>query len=98
MTRVVFSVEAVRRALADPAVASVQVIETFPASTAEVARLAVRYSDNRPPAVVIGKHATGDGVAAPAASGGSTSSSRRGGLTRHRGSSARPRRRITSCS
>jgi aminoglycoside phosphotransferase (APT) family kinase protein len=64
MTRVLFSVEAVRRALAEPAVASVQVIETFPASAAEVARLAVRFSDNRPPAVVVGKHATGDGVAA----------------------------------
>ena len=64
MMRVVFSVEAVRRALTDPAVASVQVIETFPASAAEVARLAVRFSDNRPPVVVVGKHASGDGVAA----------------------------------
>ena len=64
MTRVVFTVEAVRSALADPAIASVQVIETFPVSTAEVARLALRFSEDRPPAVVIGKYATGDGLAA----------------------------------
>lgn len=64
MMRVVFSVEAVRRALADSSVASVQVLATFPVSTAEVARLAVRFSDDRAPAVVIGKHATRDGVAA----------------------------------
>ncbi|HWU89989.1 MAG TPA: aminoglycoside phosphotransferase family protein, partial [Kofleriaceae bacterium] len=59
-----FSSEAVMHALRDVAVASVDVIETFRASSAEVARLRVALSDGREPFTAIGKSATGAGLAA----------------------------------
>lgn len=55
---------AVAHALRGAAVASVDVVETFPASSAEVARLCVRFSDGRAPLTAIGKCATGAGLAA----------------------------------
>jgi hypothetical protein len=64
MTGLAFSVEAVRLALGDPGVASVEVAAPFTASAAEVARLVVRFSDGSDPITVIGKAATGPGLAA----------------------------------
>jgi len=64
MTRLAFSVEAVRHALGDPGVASVEIATPFAASAAEVARLIVRFSDGRAPVTVVGKLATGPGLAA----------------------------------
>jgi aminoglycoside phosphotransferase (APT) family kinase protein len=58
-----FSPDAVARALRDAAVAAVDVVEIFDATVAEVARLSVRFSDGRPARRVIGKLATGAGVA-----------------------------------
>jgi len=59
-----FSAEAVRHALRDAAVASVEVIEALPASSADVARLRIGFSDGRKPLTAIGKSATGAGLAA----------------------------------
>jgi aminoglycoside phosphotransferase (APT) family kinase protein len=59
-----FSVEAVRRALRGVAVASVDVVETFEASSGEVARLRVTFPEGRSSFTVIGKSATGAGLAA----------------------------------
>jgi aminoglycoside phosphotransferase (APT) family kinase protein len=59
-----FSTEAVMRALRDAAVTSVEVLETFPASTARVARLRVRFSDGRGPLTAIAKAAAGAGLPA----------------------------------
>lgn len=64
MTRESFSAEAVARALRDVAVMSVEVIETFASSTAEVARLRITPSDGRAPFTAIGKCATRAGLAA----------------------------------
>lgn len=59
-----FSVEALGRALRGTAVASVEVVETFEASSGEVARLRVTFSDERAPLTAIGKSARGAGLAA----------------------------------
>ena len=59
-----FSPEAVMHALSGAAVASVEVVETFPASSARVARLRVGFSDGRAPLTAIAKSATGAGLAA----------------------------------
>jgi len=59
-----FSPEAVMHAFPGAAVASVEVVETFPASSAEVARLRVGFSDGHEPLTVIAKSATGAGLAA----------------------------------
>jgi hypothetical protein len=54
-----FSVEAVTQALRGAAVTSVEVVATFPASSAKVARLRVAFQDGREPLIVIGKSASG---------------------------------------
>ena len=64
MTGERFSPDAVAHALGGAAVASVEVVETFVASATEVARLSVRFSDGRAARSVIGKSATGAGIAA----------------------------------
>src|SRR5689334_9950936 len=60
-----FSSEAVRQALRGmvASVESIEVVERFGASSAEVARLRVSPSDGRAPFTVIGKSATGAGLA-----------------------------------
>jgi hypothetical protein len=59
-----FSAKAVTQALCDDAIASVDVVATFPASSAEVARLRIVFSDGREPLTAIGKSATGAGLSA----------------------------------
>jgi hypothetical protein len=59
-----FSVEAVTQALRGAAVASVEVVARFPASSARVARLRVAFQDGREPLIVIGKSASGAGLSA----------------------------------
>lgn len=62
MTSARFSPDAVGHALG-AAVAAVDVIETFVVGATEVARLAVRFSDGQAARQVIGKAATGAGIA-----------------------------------
>jgi hypothetical protein len=54
----------VARALPGFAVASVEIVERFDSSSADVARLRVRLSDGREPFTVVGKSTTGAGLAA----------------------------------
>lgn len=64
MTPGPFSPDVMMRALRGVTVASVDVLEMFPASSAEVARLRVTSSDGHEPFTAIGKSATGAGLAA----------------------------------
>jgi len=64
MTPEHFSVEAVAHALGDAGVAFVEVIESFRASAAEVARLRVGFLDGRKSLAAVGKSARGAGLAA----------------------------------
>ena len=64
VTTALFTADAIGCALAEPGVAQVDLIERFFASAAEVARLSVRFSDGRAPRTVIGKAASGAGLAA----------------------------------
>jgi len=64
VTSEAWSIDAVRHALGDARAESVAVVERFPASCAEVARLRVAFSGGREPWTVIGKSARGAGLAA----------------------------------
>jgi hypothetical protein len=64
MTLAPFSIEAVTSALSGAALASVEVVESFCASSAEVGRLRLTAADGRTSFTVIGKSATGAGLAA----------------------------------
>jgi len=64
MTAVSFTLEAVTSALRSGDWASVEVVERFPASSAEVARLRLGSADGRRSCTVIGKSATGAGLEA----------------------------------
>ena len=57
-----FSAEVVARALGEAAVTSVEIVETFDSSTAEVARLRVVPSEGREPFTAVGKSATRAGL------------------------------------
>ena len=59
-----FAIDAVTHALGGADVASVEIVETFAATAAQVARLRVRFSDGRDPLTAIGKTASGAGLAA----------------------------------
>lgn len=59
-----FAIDAVSRALQGAPVRSVEIVETFAAATAEVARLRIQFFDGRSPLVAIGKRSTGSGLAA----------------------------------
>ncbi|MBC7978595.1 MAG: aminoglycoside phosphotransferase family protein [Myxococcales bacterium] len=58
-----FGVDAVREALRDRAVTSVEVVDMLASETATAARLEVRFADDRGPLRLIGKHAAGAGRA-----------------------------------
>ena len=59
-----FSPHAIARALGNPAVTAVTVVETFVTGTTEVAQLDVRFSDGQPPRRMFGRSATGAGIPA----------------------------------
>jgi hypothetical protein len=64
MTSLLSLSDAVMRALGDTAIASVEALETFPASSAEVARLRITPANGSLPFTAIGKRARGTACAA----------------------------------